>query len=441
MKSNKNSIPVEVTKIRKSVDSQSIIIYNTDYRQTFFNCRQLGLVMPNTQKDIHNYKTAKLVKGSKNNVPTYYVEFSAFNALTGKLQRKRLYTINEIENLTQREIQGFKLVNEINELLNNGFHFNDTRLKNETYLQTKNTNNKYYTLETGLKKALEIKKSDLSKRSYYNYSSSLERFLIFSDNYSLRHTDITKLEKDFAYNLLDYLTGKNTLQGQTINSFITQIRSLFSTLLERNIIKTNIFQGLKKQKEITTNRNIAYNPQQIIKIKEHLIKKDLLLWRFCQVIFYTFARPNEIRQIEIQNIDLEKNLIYLSAAKSKTKRERFIYISKPLKEIFIEMNIQNQPKTNLLFYLNKENPNKIIGTNTLADRYRKELDFLKFDKCYTMYSWKHTGNVTSYKNGIDIYSIMKQNGHTSIDTTMKYLKTLGLIIDTDFTNKFDKITI
>lgn len=27
------------------------------------------------------------------------------------------------------------------------------------------------------------------------------------------------------------------------------------------------------------------------------------------------------------------------------------------------------------------------------------------------------------------------------DTTMKYLKTLGLIIDTDFTNKFDKITI
>ena len=67
----------------------------------------------------------------------------------------------------------------------------------------------------------------------------------------MRHTDITKLEKDFAYNLLDYLTGKNTLQGQTINSFITQIRSLFSTLLERNIIKTNIFQGLKKQKEIT----------------------------------------------------------------------------------------------------------------------------------------------------------------------------------------------
>ena len=105
------------------------------------------------------------------------------------------------------------------------------------------------------------------------------------------------------------------------------------------------------------------------------------------------------------------------------------------------MNIQNQPKTNLLFYLNKENPNKIIGTNTLADRYRKELDFLNFDKCYTMYSWKHTGNVTSYKNGIDIYAIMKQNGHTSIDTTMKYLKTLGLIIDTDFTNKFDKITI
>ena len=45
------------------------------------------------------------------------------------------------------------------------------------------------------------------------------------------------------------------------------------------------------------------------------------------------------------------------------------------------------------------------------------------------------------KNGIDIYAIMKQNGHTSIDTTMKYLKTLGLIIDTEFTNKFDKITI
>ena len=74
-------------------------------------------------------------------------------------------------------------------------------------------------------------------------------------------------------------------------------------------------------------------------------------------------------------------------------------------------------------------------------KYRQVLNSLNFDDHFTLYSWKHTGNVTAYKNGIDIYAIMKQNGHTSIDTTMKYLKTLGLIIDIDFTNKFDKISL
>lgn len=397
--------------------------------------------MPNTIKEIRNYKPAKLVKGTKNNLPNYYVEFSAFNALTGKLQRKRIYTINEIENLNQREIAGQKIVIEINELLQNGYHFNEKRTQEQSILQIKQQYNQYYTVEKALNKALEIKKISLSERSYYDYKSNLNRFLNFTDRISYRHTDIQDITKETVFLFLDSINTTKTLNGQTLNSIVTQLKSLFTTLLERNIIKINPFTGIKKFKEVVTNRNIAYTPAQIKTIKKHLEKKDLLLWRFCQVIFYSFARPNEIRQITIENINLETNQIYLNATISKTKKERYIYINKPLKDLFIQMNAHNRDKKELLFYLKKDQPYKRIGTNTLADKYRKELDFLGFEKHYTMYSWKHTGNVISFKNGIDIYAIMRQNGHSSIDTTMKYLKTLGLIIDKDFTNKFDKISL
>lgn len=58
---------------------------------------------------------------------------------------------------------------------------------------------------------------------------------------------------------------------------------------------------------------------------------------------------------------------------------------------------------------------------------------------YTLYGWKHTGNVDAYLAGIDIYDIMRQNRHHSLEETMRYLNSLGLRPNVNFKKKGPKL--
>ncbi|GEM_PF-2995673 len=397
--------------------------------------------MPSKINEIHDFKPARLVKGSMKSQPYFYVEFSAFDAISGKLRRKRITQINSIENLEQREIAGNKLVSEINELLLKGYHFNDVKSKDIERHQIAKVGNKVYTLEKALEYAYEIKMLELAKKSIANYKHAKNYLLKFSDYQSLRHQPISFIEKSFAFEFLDYLRVIQKLKGQTINAIISQCKGLFAVLVEREIVGENIFRVVRKQKEIKSIQNIAYAPDQIKKLKEFLQEHDLFLWNFCQFVFYSFMRPNEIRQLTFSNVNLEKRYIYLSAEKSKTKRERYVFINDSFLEVLRDLLSKVENENHLIFNKNSDTPTKPMGTNTLSNQYRIYLDKLNFEKHFTIYSWKHTGNVMAYKSGIDIYSLMKQNGHTSVDTTLKYLKSLGLVMDKELTDKFNLLKI
>jgi integrase len=57
----------------------------------------------------------------------------------------------------------------------------------------------------------------------------------------------------------------------------------------------------------------------------------------------------------------------------------------------------------------------------------------------TLYSWKHTGVVQAYKNGVDIKAIQLQCRHYSIEQTDVYLKSLGFVENTPFLNGIPEI--
>ncbi|WP_172918267.1 tyrosine-type recombinase/integrase [Capnocytophaga canis] len=392
-------------------------------------------------KELHKYKRAKLVKGTDKGKPYYYVEFSATDSLTGKFKRKRLTFINSVTDLKQRENLGNEVVEKVNKLLEKGFHFNDKKFNDSIFFKKEVQTANYYTLESALNFAYNLKKVELSERSKTSYKSSIKIFLEYCDFYSLRHQNVKMLAKKDVINFTDYIKINKEYKGSTINAVVNQLKSTFNTLLEREIVTENHFRNIKKAKEIISVQNKAYSEKEIQKIKKEISAKDSQLWFFCQFIFYSFARPNEIRQIRYKDIDFQNRYIYINATISKTKRERYIYIN----DTFLELLKKELPKdynpSHLIFNLNTNTPEKPIGRNTLITRYRKILDKLNFTKEYTLYSWKHTGNVLSYKQGVDIHTLMRQNGHTSIETTIKYLKSLGLQMDKDLYGKFNKVSI
>jgi len=62
----------------------------------------------------------------------------------------------------------------------------------------------------------------------------------------------------------------------------------------------------------------------------------------------------------------------------------------------------------------------------MSMRHRDILISLGLDADHTLYSWKHTGVVQAYKNGVNIKSLQLQCRHYSIAQTDEYLKTLGI---------------
>lgn len=68
--------------------------------------------------------------------------------------------------------------------------------------------------------------------------------------------------------------------------------------------------------------------------------------------------------------------------------------------------------------------------------YGEILKLCKLDrKKYSLYGWKHTGNVDSFLAGVDIYDLMRQNRHHSLEQTMGYLRSLGLRPNVNFGKK------
>jgi integrase len=73
-----------------------------------------------------------------------------------------------------------------------------------------------------------------------------------------------------------------------------------------------------------------------------------------------------------------------------------------------------------------------LSRNMVSKRHSEVLRSLNYPSDLTLYSWKHTGVVAAYKAGIDLYSIMRQLRHHSLDMTQIYLKSLGLVKNEQF---------
>ena len=78
---------------------------------------------------------------------------------------------------------------------------------------------------------------------------------------------------------------------------------------------------------------------------------------------------------------------------------------------------------------------KPVGVNYFSEYYREVLEELTFAHEHTLYAWKHTRNVHLWIQDKDLLRLMRHNRHTDPKVTMRYLRSLGLLIDTRLTDE------
>lgn len=354
-----------------------------------------------------NYKLCKLndkggkISNEKHN--RWYIEFYAFDDAKNKLVRKRLYQINNIASKKERYDFAAKQIAKINAFLQEGYRFKNEKIR--------------YVFET-LDELLEVKKQTLRTRTFHSYSSTVLLYKKVMEDEILTNVKVLQILK-----FRDFLV-KNR-KNVSVNSYMGHLKTLFAEAVKRGYILENPVQKIGSLKEEISFQNKAFTQKLKSEIIEK-VKEDTELWLAIRLLYYCFIRPNEIRQLKFCHFDMINQHILIPSAISKNGKTEHVTIPNHfLQELKSEISGKNQNA----FLFSKDGGSTPFGTNTLANRHRKILEELNLYGEYTLYSWKHTGVVDAYRNGVDIKSIQLQCRHHNLSMTDVYLKSLGLYLN------------
>jgi integrase len=266
---------------------------------------------------------------------------------------------------------------------------------------------------------IELRCSGLKEKSKHSYWGFFHTFMEWYLKYA-KDIDQNKIGSLF----LKYLLQKK-YSNTTYNNYRKTLKSFFADLLSFHSGKynCNTFLDIRSLPEQRESKK-WFTPEMQKKIKTELTEKDNELWLACLLQYYCFIRPNELRQIRIENINFETKKFQIKAASAKNSKVEYIPICDAL--LLHLLPYKNLQRNWFLFSVDGCPGEKMYGRDHLSNRHKKFTNWLQFEKGYTFYSWKNTGAVELIKNGTHMKVISMLMRHSSIEITDEYLKSLGI---------------
>jgi integrase len=392
------------------------------------------------------YRKARLVAPSDLDCSKdWYIIFYTTDAFNQKLIRKRVLKeeFASLPDPEQRLSYSKQAIAEINLMLFNDWHTESARDEPIVKFDFKN-----YSLIQAMDYVTAVKRDveELRAKTIKEYSatkSTLKDFMLheqINQDYLLRNIKDTFLRKYF-----DYLKQVRKSSNKTYNARRSVLHSSLAVLIKRD---PKLFNGSNPVEEIKTlktetKKHAAYSDDQMVKIREAIIKgNESHLLFFIQFMYFTLSRPEEIRQLRISDIHFQDKKILYRAEISKTVIEQYVGINETFAGILEESNVLKYPGSYYVFSNNggKHCPGQRPVSNSYFYKHIKQyinaLGYRKLNSNYTLYSFKHTGAVALYKATKDIKLVQAQCRHQSIEQTNVYLRDLGVLSDFDQLNKW-----
>jgi len=267
-------------------------------------------------------------------------------------------------------------------------------------------------------------KCTYSNSTYSIYKGLFKNLMTILGDLPLTTYQIGDFEK---YKKIRYTNLKDT----SVNIEIKHLKALFNEAIRMNMVEINPVSAIKKFR-INEKSRLSFNLDQIRTIISNcsdIDLKDIILFAF-----YTGCRINEILNIQLEDINYVEKKITVNNKddfKTKTGAIRTIPINKELEDV-IALRIQSLTKFDNEKDTDSNIRNKIYLFNKKGRKYRKDsisksfkriLRKLKFDERFNFHCLRHTFATILLKNGVNIYDLKTLLGHTSIQTTVKYLHT------------------
>lgn len=271
-----------------------------------------------------------------------------------------------------------------------------------------------------------------SANSIETYDKAIHSFLSF--------IGISSPEKLREIDHGHVIAFKKFMQNQgysprTINNRLSAISSLFNHLIDKQVVKINVAQGVKRMK-INSDRVEAkvLTPEEVRKMlncPDPFKKQGLRDKAILSTLFFTGCRVSEVCTLKVKDFYQEQGFYILDFWVKGGKRNR-LAINQELQIIireYLRMAGHEDDKDSFLFLPVKHSPKTSDKNRKLS---RKTIDYLfkKYAKQVildgvTPHSARATFITQALENNCPIEAVQKTVGHAQIKTTQMYDKRIA----------------
>ncbi len=355
-----------------------------------------------------HYREAKLTQGRE-----WFISFYVIDPVSGKLKRVRI-KCNRERNVRQRKQNALRMVVGINQRLSMGWN------PLADAIAPRASEGLFDCLSAFMK----VKRKEMEGTSAHCYDSYINVFRKFLESNGFTPASyVSSFTRQHALAFMDKVEAN--LSPKTFNNYVGFFRGLWIWMTEKGYADANPFDGIeKKPKKLLKKNRRLLTDGELGRLVEYLRHNNEPYLAMCMLCYACFIRPKEIALLRCKDIDLGRQVVYVSSEIAKNDNDPFRTIPDEVVPILRALDLSHPD-----YYAFAEHKmwDYSPGTKRMCSRkiakywelvLRKELGFgmdLKF------YSLKDTGITNMLTSGVPINLVQKQADHSSVAMTAIYV--------------------
>lgn len=364
----------------------------------------------------------------------WFVYYSVRNPRTGKMERFKVYApLGKYDEADTRTQAAQKIIDDYTDRLRHGWtpfrddsvviyednleYNNITRIYGKKRMQNRTV--RYYASQY----LDEISGRLDPEGTMGTYRSKLRIFSNWIDAHTEPGNDVSAVTNETMVSFFRWLIDDQLRSGKTVHDYHYILAGFFEWLITKKIFLANPVHDIPPCKRVCDQAPSPIHEFDIEIFKTELVN-DPQLWLAVQFQYYCALRPGrELRLLKIKDIDFARGLVTVRRAQAKTKVTRTVVIPRQfLVSLREDFRLIDYDKEFFVFGRQGIPGPASLGKNNLRFRFNAVRKKLSMPTEYKFYSWKHTGAVQASLSGIPDSHIQRQMGHSSIDTTSRYLR-------------------